>query len=224
MSISDWPEHERPREKLLRQGASALSDAELLAIFLRTGIAGKTAVDIARECLQQFGGLRALLNAKQKDLCQQRGLGAAKYVQLQATLELGRRYLYETITKQKLLTNTADTHLYLLAQLRDRSQEVFSVIFLDAKHQIIRFEELFHGTVNQAIVHTREIVKRALELNASALIVAHNHPSGNYAPSQSDIHLTKEIKQALALLDIKLLDHIVVGDGKTSSLFDLGYL
>ncbi|HVP50279.1 MAG TPA: DNA repair protein RadC, partial [Candidatus Bathyarchaeia archaeon] len=177
MSIRDWPDGERPREKLLQRGASALSDAELLAIFLRIGIPGRSAVDLARDLLQRFGGLRQLLEANEKDFCETPGLGPAKYVQLQAVLELGRRYLETTLQRGDALQSVADTRRYLTAKLRHEPHEVFACLFLDNRHRVLAFEELFHGTIDGASVHPRQIVKRALYHNAAALILAHNHPS-----------------------------------------------
>jgi DNA repair protein radc len=172
MPITDWPAQERPREKLIQRGAGALSDAELLAIFLRTGVRGKTAVDMARELLTQFGGLRGLLEAKREHFCRVHGLGIAKYVQLKAALEMGRRHLYEHLCRGDALSSPADTRAYLTAQLRAYPHEVFACLFLDNRHRVICFEELFRGTIDGASVHPREIVKRALYHNAAALIFA----------------------------------------------------
>jgi len=224
MAITDWPAAERPREKLLDRGAAALSDAELLAIFLRTGVAGKTAVDLARELLSEFGGLRPLLEAGAERFCRAHGLGAAKYAQLQAVLEMGRRHLHETLTRGDALTSPDDTRRYLTARLRGHANEVFACLFLDNRHRVISFEELFHGTINGASVHPRQVVRRALGHNAAALILAHNHPSGVAEPSQADLHLTRRLSEALALIDVRVLDHIVVGDGETVSLAERGLL
>jgi len=224
MAITDWPAAERPREKLLGRGAAALSDAELLAIFLRTGVAGKTAVDLARELLSEFGGLRPLLEAGAERFCRAHGLGAAKYAQLQAVLEMGRRHLHETLARGDALTSPDDTRRYLTARLRGHANEVFACLFLDNRHRVISFEELFHGTINGASVHPRQVVRRALGHNAAALILAHNHPSGVAEPSQADLHLTRRLSEALALIDVRVLDHIVVGDGETVSLAERGLL
>ncbi len=224
MAINDWPASERPREKLLQQGASALSDAELLAIFLRTGVRGKSAVDLARDLLGEFGGLRPLLAADQASLCSARGFGPAKYVQLQAVLEMGRRHLLASVQRGDALTSPAETRHYLSACLRDRGQEVFAALFLDNRHQVLAYEELFFGTIDGASVHPREVVKRALALNAAALICAHNHPSGVAEPSRADEAITRHLKEALGLVDIRLLDHIIVGDGEMTSLAERGLL
>jgi DNA repair protein RadC len=224
MPISHWPLAERPREKLCAQGPASLSDAELLAIFLRTGVRGKTAVDLARELLREYGSLRALLEAERAQLCRSPGLGIAKYVQLQAVLELGRRHLRETLTRGAALGNPADTKNFLTAHLRDRPHEIFACLFLDTRHRVIAFEEMFRGTIDGASVHPREIVKRALAHNAAALILAHNHPSGVAEPSQSDQRLTQRLREALQLVDIRVIDHLVVGDGQIASFAELGLL
>src|SRR3989344_3098875 len=224
MAITDWPELERPREKLLERGPEAFSDAEILAIFLRTGVPGKTAVDVARDLLSRFGGLRELLAASPDELCQAPGIGEAKYVQLQAGLEMGRRYLAERLGRGEALSSTADTRQFLQAQLRDRQNEVFCVLFLDNRHRVLVFEELFQGTLNGTAVYPREIVKRALRHNAAAVILVHNHPSGVAEPSRADELLTNRLKEALSLVDIRLLDHLVVGDGETVSFSERGLI
>src|SRR3990172_7706328 len=224
MPITDWPDHERPRERLLQNGAGTLSDAELLAIFLRTGVRGKTAVDLARDLLQNFGGLRALLNADYKEFCQGHGLGAAKYVHLQAVLEMGKRHLREKLVRGDALTSSAATRDYLMARLREYEHEVFACLFLDNRHRIISFDELFTGTIDGASVHPREVVKRALGHNASAVIFAHNHPSGVAEPSRADEHITRQLREALALVEIRVLDHLVIGDGEVISFAERGLL
>lgn len=224
MPITDWPVDERPREKLLLRGPAALSDAELLAIFLRTGVPGKTAVDLARELLSGFGSLRALLQADRKQFCQGLGLGDAKYVQLQAVLEMGRRHLRETLAQGDALSRPEDTRDYLTARLRDYAHEVFACLFLDNRHRVISFDELFHGTLDGASVHPREVVKRALSHNAAAVIFAHNHPSGVAEPSQADETITRRLKEALALVDIRVLDHFIVGEGEAVSFAERGLL
>jgi DNA repair protein RadC len=224
MPITDWPEQERPREKLLARGAQALSDAELLAIFLRTGVRGKTAVDLARELLVEFGSLRALMEADRDRFCSSTGLGEAKYAQLQATLEIARRHLMETLRRGDALTNPKATRTYLAAQLRGYTYEVFGALFLDNRHRVIAFEELFRGTIDGTSVHPREVVKRALAHNAAAVIFAHNHPSGVAEPSQADEMLTRRLKDALGLIDMRVLDHIVIGDGDAVSLAERGLL
>lgn len=224
MAITDWPAAERPREKLLARGAPALSDAELLAIFLRTGVAGKSAVDLARELLERFGGLRRLLEADRHEFCSARGLGAAKFAQLQAVLEMARRHLHEALSVGDVLGSPQLTRQYLRAQLRHETREVFAALFLDSRHRVLAFEPLFYGTIDGAAVYPREVVKRCLRHNAAALIVAHNHPSGVAEPSQSDQRITERLRDALALVDIRLLDHIVVGDCDSVSFAERGWL
>jgi DNA repair protein RadC len=224
MAITDWPEAERPREKLLARGPQVLSDAELLAIFLRTGTPGKTAVDLARELLARFGGLRPLLTADAGTLCDAPGLGPAKYAQLAAALEMGRRHLGEKLARGTALESTADTRRYLESRLRDLPYEVFCCLFLDNRHRVLAFEELFRGTLNGTAVYPREIVKRALAHNAAAAILVHNHPSGVAEPSRADETLTDRLKEALALVDVRLLDHLVVGDGEMVSFSERGLL
>ncbi len=224
MPITDWPAEERPREKLLERGAEALSDAELLAIFLRTGIRGKTAVDLARELLGDFGGLRPLLEAERKSFCARPGLGASKYAQLQAVLEMGRRHLNETLRRSDSLTDPHTTRQYLSSRLRDYPYEVFAALFLDNRHRIIEYEELFRGTINGASVHPREVVRRSLYHNAAAVIFAHNHPSGIAEPSTADLNLTRQLREALALIEVRVLDHFIVGDESSTSLAERGLL
>lgn len=222
MAITDWPSNERPREKLLQRGPSALSDAELLAIFLRTGVRGKSAVDLARELLDQHKGLGNLLAADQASFCRSHGLGSAKYAQLQAVLEMSRRHLRENLDRGDAITNPRQTREYLQARLSTYPHEVFACLFLDTRHRVIQYEELFRGTIDGASVHPREVVKRALIHNAAALILAHNHPSGIAEPSQADRSITQQLKKALALVDIRLLDHIVIGHGEVISLAEQG--
>lgn len=216
MAITDWAPEERPREKLLVKGAEALSDAELLAIFLRTGIKGYTAVDLARNMLAESGGLSKLLAANEEQFCQCKGIGQAKYVQLQAVVEMSRRYLEEKIKRGDVLSNVADVKNYLQLKLRDYPYEVFACIFLDNKHSVIDYEELFRGTIDSASVHPREIVRRVLHHNAAAVVLAHNHPSGVAEPSQSDQQITDKLKAALQLIDVRILDHFIIGDEVTS--------
>ena len=224
MPITDWPAEERPREKLLQRGPAALSDAELLAIFLRTGVKGKTAVDLARELLEEYGGLRHLLGAGEKRFCSSHGLGSAKYAQLQAVLEMGQRHLRETLERNCILTTPQQTRDYLSARLSCHPNEVFACLFLDNRHRVIEYEELFRGTIDGASVHPREVVRRALEHNAAALILAHNHPSGVAEPSQADERITQRLKSALELVDIRVLDHIIIGAGELTSLAERGLL
>lgn len=224
MPITDWPKAERPREKLLSCGSSALSDAELLAIFLRTGVKGKTAVDLARDIIAYFGGLRNLLLADKNAFCQFSGLGEAKFSQLQAVIELSRRHLKETMQRGEFLKNPQSTQDYLSVRLRDLPYEVFACLFLDNQHRVIEFEILFQGTINGSSVHPREVVRKTLKHNAAALILAHNHPSGIAEPSAADRHITKQLSEALALIDVRVLDHIVVGDGECVAFSERGWL
>lgn len=218
MRILDWPENERPREKLLQRGGAALSDAELLAIFLRTGLPGQTAVDLARDLLGSFGGLRALLQADRDVFCSQKGLGPASYAQLQAVLEMAKRSLLENLQRENALNSPSDVHNYLRHVLRDAKRELFLCLFLDNQHRVISTETLFMGTIDSASVHPREVVQRALTLNAAAIIFAHNHPSGVAEPSEADRRITRRLQESLALIDVRVLDHIVVGDDRTVSM------
>lgn len=224
MAIKDWPADERPREKLLARGAGVLSDAELLAIFLRTGCAGKSAVDLARELLTEFGSLRRLLEAGQRDFCQALGLGVAKYSQLQAVLEMARRHLAEQLQERDALTSVGAVRQYLFHQLRHRQQEVFCALLLDNQHRLLNFVELFHGTIDGASVYPREVVKVVLAHNAAAVIFAHNHPSGVAEPSAADRSITDRLCSALGLVDVRVLDHVVVGDGEAVSFAERGWL
>ncbi len=224
MAIRDWPAHQRPREKLLTRGAASLSDAELLAIFLRTGTAGVSAVELAQRIQQHFGGIRGLLTADQLSFQNHPGLGPAKYAQLQAVMELARRHLLESLSERPLMDSVDEVRSYLRGRLRDSERELFHVLFLNGRHQLIASETLFSGTINSATVHVREVVRRGLQLNAAALIVAHNHPSGVSEPSQADIRLTTRLKGALELVDIRLLDHFVIGDGAVHSMAESGLL
>ncbi len=224
MSIADWPEAERPREKLLALGPRALSDAELLAIFLRIGVAGKSAVDLARDLLQHYGGLRPLLEATQIDFCKGLGLGNAKYAQLQAVLEMARRHLSATMKAGDLLSSPELVRQYLSAQLRHQPREVFAVLFLDNQNRLITYEELFFGTIDGAAVYPREVVRRAMTHNAAALILAHNHPSGIAEPSQADQRITQRLQAALELIDVRILDHMVVGDLEVVSFAERGLI
>lgn len=224
MAITDWPAAERPREKLLARGPASLSDAELLAIFFRTGVRGRSAVDLARDLLNRFGGLRGLLGAEREALCAVSGLGQTKYIQLVAALEMGRRHLGTRIARGEALQSPRDTLDYLQASLRDRPYEVFCCLFLDNRHRVLAFEELFRGTLNGTAVYPREVVKRALASNAAAVILVHNHPSGVAEPSRADEVLTERLKEALALVEVRVLDHIVVGDGETVSFSERGLI
>ena len=224
MPISDWPEQERPREKLLSKGAASLSDAELLAIFLRTGRQGKTAIDLSRDLLTEFDGLRGMVEADSGTFCLTRGLGLAKYSQIQAAIELGKRYLQENLGGKDVLTSPNDTKDFLVAQLRAYQHEVFACLFLDNRHQIISFDEMFKGTIDGASVYPREVVKQALARNAAAVIFAHNHPSGVAEPSLADKNITQRLQEALKLVDIRVLDHFIIGDNTAVSFAELGLL
>ena len=224
MSLSDWPPGERPREKLLSRGASALSEAELLAILLQTGTAGRSALDVARALLEEFRTLRGLLTAERRAVVGVRGLGDARYALLQAALELARRHYAELMQAGPALANPRATREFLRARLRDRDHEVFCCLFLDNRHRVICFEEVFRGTLDGASVHPRDVVKLALARNAAAVILAHNHPSGVAEPSQADELITARLRDALGLVDIRVLDHIVVGDAACVSFAERGLL
>lgn len=224
MAIKDWPADERPREKLLRHGAEVLSDAELLAIFLRTGVTGISAVALARQLLDQFGSLRALLDADKKQFCQQLGLGPAKFAQLKANIEMSRRHMASTLIHGNAFTDTQTTQLFLKQRLRSYSYEVFACLWLDTKHRMIAFEELFRGTIDSANIYPREVLKQALHHNAAAVIFAHNHPSGSPEPSSADIAITHQLTKALKLIEINVLDHIIIGDDTNTSFAQTGLL
>ncbi len=224
MAISHWPIAERPREKLIASGPNALSDAELLAIFLRTGCAGCSAVDLARDLLVQFGGLRPLLESSQEDFCRAKGLGLAKYSQLQAILEMSRRHLRETLSRPLQLNSSDSVKRYLSSQLRHEPSEIFAALYLDSQHRLIRYEALFKGTIDSASVYPREVVKAALKHNCASIIFAHNHPSGIAEPSRADQHITTRLKQALALIDVEVVDHIVIGEGQEVSFAERGLI
>ncbi|WP_288377627.1 DNA repair protein RadC [uncultured Pseudomonas sp.] len=224
MNIREWPLDERPREKLLARGASSLSDAELLAVFLGSGMRGRNVVELARGLLAKFGSLRQLLEADREAFLGELGLGPVRYSQLQAVLEIGRRHLATTIERESAMDSPTVVRRYLKSMLRHESSEVFGCLFLDNKHRPLAFEILFRGTINRAVVYPREVVRRALAHNAAALILCHNHPSGNSEPSQDDVHLTRTLKQALALIDVRVLDHVIVGDGEPLSMVEQGWI
>lgn len=225
MAITDWPEDERPRERLLAQGAAALSDAELLALFLRVGVKGKSAVDLARDLITRFGSLNRLFSASQAEFSAIPGMGPAKYAQLQAVLEMSRRALAEELKQSSALSTPDAVRNFLRLHLAGLKHEVFFALWLDAQNRLIVAEELFCGTLTQASVYPREVVKNALSHNAAAVVLAHNHPSGVAEPSSADAHLTRELKQALALIDVKVLDHfIVAGDHNPVSFAEHGLL
>ena len=224
MAIRDWPIQERPRERLMSAGAASLSDAELLAVFLRTGIRGKSAVDLGRELVTGFGGLSALLGATHASLAATRGIGQAKAAQLAAILELAKRCLGESMRESCALESPASVRDYLRLALASRDREAFLVIHLDAQHRVLAMEELFSGTINQTSVYPREVVKAALRANAAAVLFAHNHPSGVAEPSPADEALTRRLREALALVDIRVLDHFIVTASQVLSFAERGLL
>lgn len=224
MSINQWPSHERPREKLLERGARELSDAELLAIIIGSGSNGRSAIDLGRELLTRFDGLRELFEAEQRELCAVPGLGDARYAQIKACLELGQRYLQARLKRGDALGSPGDTRRFLEARLRGYAHEVFACLFLDTQNRVISFDEMFHGTIDGASVHPREVVRKALQRNAAGLIIAHNHPSGAAEPSRADRALTRRLREAVELVDVRLLDHFVIGDCEIVSFAERGWL
>lgn len=222
MHIQDWPESERPREKLLAHGAARLSDAELLAVFLGSGTRGLSAVDLGRQLLSQAGNLRALLDLPPAELARLRGLGPARACALAGALELGTRHLAQALARGEALTEPGRAGEYLSRRLRALPYEVFACLFLDTRHRVIAFEELFRGTLDGAEVHPREVVQRCLAHHAAAVILGHNHPSGSAEPSAADRAVTARLKQALALVEVRLLDHFIIGDGPPCSMARLG--
>lgn len=224
MRIADWPQQERPRERLLAHGAGSLSDAELVAVCLRSGTRGKSAVDLARELIAAFGGVTGLLGADLGRLVQIKGLGTAKAAQLAAATELARRSLQEGLKAGSALTSPGAVRDYLRLVLAARDHEVFVTLFLDAQHRVLRSAELFRGTLTQTSVYPREVVRAALAANAAAVIFAHNHPSGIAQPSQADELLTRQLREALALVEIRVLDHFIVAGNQTLSFAERGLL
>jgi DNA repair protein RadC len=224
MAITDWPASERPRGKLIEQGASALSDAELLAIFLRVGVVGKSAVDLARDLLSRFGSLNGIFAATEHELSQVHGIGSSKYVQLQAIFEMSRRALNEQLQQRDVFTSPQQVRDYLVLKLGSLTREVFMVMFLDAQNRLNATEEMFSGTLTQTSVYPREVVKRAMHHNAAGVIFAHNHPSGVAKQSAADELLTGQLKQALALVDVRVLDHFIVAGNQTLSFAERGLL
>lgn len=223
MTIREWPLEERPREKLLARGAAALSDAELLALFLRVGVAGKSAVDLARDLQNRFGSLTRLCNASAAEFTAVPGMGVAKFAQLQAVLELARRALSEELSRACVFDRPETVRDWLRLRLAPLGHEVFMVLLLDAQHRLIEAVELFRGTINQTSVYPREVIKLCLDRSAAAVILAHNHPSGAREPSSADIALTATLKQGLALIDVTVLDHfIVAGNSRPTSLAEGG--
>lgn len=223
MSIQGWRVEDRPRERLLNQGSNVLSDAELLAIFLGTGIQGTNAVELSHKLLQDVGGLRPLLDMPIKELKKLPGLGQAKVALLKGALELGQRYLVEELKRKQRLGSAADAGDYLVAKLRGYSYEVFGAIFLDQRHRVITYEELFRGTLNAAAVYPREVVVKCLQQGAAAIIFAHNHPSGIAEPSPADVDVTERLRDALELVEVRVLDHFIIGDGGWVSMAERGW-
>ena len=224
MAITDWPAAERPREKLVELGAEALSDAELLAIFLCVGVTGKSAVDLARDLLTQFASLNGIFAATEHEIIQVHGIGTSKYVQLQAIFEMSRRALNEQLQQRDVFKSPQQVRDYLVLKLGSLTREVFLVLFLDTQNHLVATEEMFAGTLTQTSVYPREVVKRALHHNAASVIFAHNHPSGIAQQSQADEMLTKQLKQALALVDVRVLDHFIVAGNNTLSFLERGLL
>ncbi len=224
MAITDWPAAERPREKLIELGAEALSDAELLAIFLRVGVTGKSAVDLARDLLTQFGSLNGIFAATEHELSQVHGIGTSKYVQLQAIFEMSRRALSEQLQQRDVFKSPQAVRDYLVLKLGSLTKEVFLVLFLDTQNRLLASEEMFSGSLSETSVYPREVLKRALHHNAASVIFAHNHPSGIAQQSQADELLTKQLKQALALVDVRVLDHFIVAGNNTLSFSERGLI
>lgn len=224
MLLKDLPPDARPREKLLGRGPAALSDAELLALLLRTGIEGKNVISLAQDILQHFSGFRGLLHANQASLSGIKGLGPAKQAELMAVLELARRALAEQMRQQSVMDTPATVKDFIRLQIGSKPYESFMVLFLDAKQTLIASEELFRGTLSSTSVYPREVALRALHHHASSLVLAHNHPSGDVTPSQADIQLTAKMRAALALLDISILDHVIVGRERSLSMAEQGTL
>lgn len=222
MAITDWPEDLRPRERLIKNGPHALSDAELIAVFLRVGVAGKSAVDLGRDMLSHFGSLTRLFSASLPDFSNIHGLGPAKYAQFQVVLELARRAIKEELQAGAALSSPQTVRQYLHLLLAHKPYECFVVLFLDVKNRLIACDELFRGTLTHASVYPREVVKAALAHNAASVIFAHNHPSGTPTPSDADLHLTQSLKQALALVDVRSLDHFVIGGSDVYSFAEHG--
>jgi DNA repair protein RadC len=224
MSMAGWPQGERPREKLFNKGAASLSDAELLAVILQTGTRGRTSLDIARDMLSRYGGLVGLLAADRASLTANPGIGGAKAARFLAMKELSQRHMLEGIKSKDILTSSQATRDYLRAKFRDCQSEIFSCLFLNNQHHVVKLEELFRGTIDGAAVYPREVVKRCLHHNAAAVILAHNHPSGIAEPSQADIAITKKLRIALETIDVRVLDHLVIGNSLVVSFAERGLL
>jgi DNA repair protein RadC len=224
MAIADWPAHERPRERLLRHGPEALSDAELLAVFLRNGIGGRDVVSFARQLLVKFGSLRGLLESTDGSLLAESGIGPAKVAMLKAALALAQRYLEAPLVRDGVFSGSADVRRYLQQKLGGRTSEVFAALFLDSQHRLLRYQELFYGTIDSASVYPREVVRMVLTVNAAAVIFVHNHPSGIAEPSRSDVELTERLIRALQYLDVRVLDHMVVAANDVVSMAERGLM
>jgi len=224
MPIRDWPKSERPRERLLARGPEALSDAELLAVIIGSGLRGRSALDVARELIAAFGSIRGLLQADSRECLRMQGLGPARFALLRAGVELARRHHLDALQARPVVPSEKPLKEFLIAQLRDRPYEVFCCLHLDSRHRLITFEELFRGTVDGAAVHPRELVRQAVAHNSTAVILAHNHPSGVAEPSHADELITRRVRDSLALIDVRVLDHIVVGDGTCVSFAERGLL
>lgn len=224
MAINDWPEDQRPRERLIKCGAAALSDAELIAVFLRIGVKGKSAVDLGRDMISQFGSLKGLFAANLKDFSSIHGLGSAKYAQLHAILELAQRSISEELKSSEPLSSPQSVKNYLRLLIGNKPYESFVVLFLDTKNRLIHSEELFRGTLSHASVYPREVIKATLHHNAASIILAHNHPSGSCDPSEADLSLTKTLKQALALVDVRVLDHFIIANPSVYSFAEHGQM
>lgn len=224
MTIKDWPADQRPREKLLRYGAAALSDTELLALFVRTGCRGQTAIEIAADAISELGSLSAIVAASRQRLQALRGFGVAHHALLAAALELGRRHVLADMVNGDVLSSPQAVRQYLALHLAAREHEVFAGLFLDNRHRVIEYTELFRGTIDSAAVYPREVVKHCLARNAAAVIFAHNHPSGVAEPSDTDVRLTRKLSDALALIDVRVLDHLIIGRGVQTSLAERGLM
>lgn len=224
MAINEWPEDQRPRERLIKHGAAVLSDAELIAVFLRVGVRGQSAVDLGRELISKFGSLTGLFAASIKDFSAIHGMGSAKYAQLHAVLELAKRAISEELQVNATLSSPESVKHYLQLMIGNKSYESFAVLFLDVKNRLIASEELFRGTLSHASVYPREVVIAALRHNAASIILAHNHPSGTCEPSSADLTLTNTLKQALTLVDVRVLDHFIIANPRVYSFAEHGQI
>jgi len=224
MSICNWPKTERPRERLIERGPDALSDGELLAVFIGCGTRGRSAVDLARSLIHEFGSLRDFLTAEPSRCLGQLGIGPARYASMQAALELARRHYGHAVRSDSSVENPTEMRSFVLTQLRDKPYEVFCVLHLDVHYRLMAFQELFRGSTDSAGIYPREVVREVMIRNAFAVILAHNHPSGTAEPSQADRLVTRRIRDALALIEVKVLDHLVVGDTRVVSFADRGLI